>query len=224
MEEQKSQEIPKVEKQPEKQPEKVEPNIEELKQELDKGKQEISRLQGLLKAEQKRGVPKEEIAALHKRIEDLQEWWAGTADDMLTRISGDVEEKPTKKSYKEQLIERRKETPKAPEIDPDVHKFITYVQSQGLDFDDPLVQESYKEDRSPQEALKFLKGKVEEKFQSNVEKRAGEIAKTLVEQKLKDLGLTTSGTAQPSASKVDTSNMTPDQKLQEGFKQYTKKK
>lgn len=205
----------------------TEPSSEELKQEIDRKETQIKTLQGSLKAAQQRGVPKEEIVALNKKIDDMQEWYATVGDDLARRISGEEEAStPVRKTYHQQLQDRREAAKPKEEVklDPEVQKFIKYLDSQGLDYEDPLVKEAVAEDRSPQEALDYLKDKANSLTQADVDKRAGEIAKNLVEQKLKELGLTNLGAGGPSAPSKDLASMTADEKLQEGFKQIKEKK
>lgn len=192
------------------------PDIEQLKGEVDRKENEIKRLQGILKDSQKRGIPKEELDTLHSKIDDMQDWVAGAMDDLMTRIAGEeTEVKPTRKTYRQQLQDKKAEPkPKAEAPpDPDVQKFISYLNSQGLASDDPLVQEAIAEDRSPQDALKYLKGKIEAKTQAQIEKVADEKAQRIVEQKLKDLGLTVSGAKTPNAP----AEKTDEQRLQERY-------
>lgn len=207
--------------------EQPQPSLEVLQQELDKGRSEIKRLQGLLKAEQKRGVPKEALDSLHEKIDGWVDWTATAFDDIRAVVSGDGEVTPNRKSYREQVAESRQAKSKPEprnEADPDAVKFINYMISQGLDLEDPLVKEAVGEDRDPSDALAYLKEKIKEQSLAEIDKRAEVKAKTMFEQMLKDSGLTVSGASAPSAPIKDLRSMSPDQKLQEGFKQLAKKK
>lgn len=189
---------------------------EELQQEIVRKEDVIKQLKGSLKAAQERGVPKEELTNLHKRIDDLQDWYATVSDDLARRISGEEDEsKPVRKTYSQQLEDKRKEAKPKEETkpDPDVQKFINYIHSQELEYDDPLVQEAVADERTPQEALKYLKDKAKGQTQAEVDKLADEKAKTLVEQKLKDLGYTVSGASGPSAPASTWREKTPEEKL-----------
>jgi len=180
----------------------IEPSIEELKQEIERKETHIQTLQGSLKAAQQRGIPKEELNTLHKKIDDMQEWNAQVMDDLARQISGEEEDtKPVRKTYRQQLQDKREEAKPKEELklDPDVQKFVKYLDSQGLDSDDPLVKEAVAEDRSPQEALNYLKDKVKGQTQAEVDKLADEKAKNLVELKFKELGLTAPGADGTSA-------------------------
>ncbi|HUS03904.1 MAG TPA: hypothetical protein VMY79_00015 [Dehalococcoidia bacterium] len=213
--------IPKVE--PTVPTEKVETEVaapqqttEELQQEIVRKEEVIKQLKGSLKAAQERGVPKEELTTLHKRIDDMQEWYATVSDDLARRISGEEDEsKPVRKTYSQQLEDKRKEAkPKEDtKLDPDVQKFINYIHSQELEYDNPLVQEAVADERTPQEALKYLKDKAKGQTQAEVDKLADEKAKTLLEQKLKDLGYTVSGASGPSAPASTWREKTPEEKL-----------
>jgi len=213
--------IPKVE--PTVPTEKVETEVaapqqttEELQQEIVRKEEVIKQLKGSLKAAQERGVPKEELTTLHKRIDDMQEWYATVSDDLARRISGEEDEsKPVRKTYSQQLEDKRKEAKPKEETkpDPDVQKFINYIHSQELEYDNPLVQEAVADERTPQEALKYLKDKAKNQTQAEVDKLADEKAKTLLEQKLKDLGYTVSGASGPSAPATTWREKTPEEKL-----------
>ena len=202
----------------------AQPSIEELlkvvegnKQEIERKETQIKTLQGSLKAAQQRGAPKEDIDALHKKIDDMQDWTASALDDVVKRVSGEeIDEKPSRKSYRQTLDERRKEPKSEEKADPDVQKFIGYLHSQGLEYDDPLVQEAVADDRMPQEALKYLKGKSEEKNQTVIDERAGEIAKNMLEQKLKELGLTAPGAGEPSGPSTAWRDSSPEEKILQG--------
>ena len=200
-------------------PEKLEPQeptVEGLTQEIERKEGEIQRLQGITRDLQRRGVPKEAIDALHTKIDGLQEWVATVMDDLANRIGGEYEEpKPSRKSYSEQLKERKtqEKPPPAQPTDPEVMKFVKYVDSQGLDYDDSLVQEAVAEDRTPQEALKYLKDKVKNQSQTEIDKRAEDKAKLIVEQKLKEMGITATGPLGPSAPARSWQDLSPDEKI-----------
>jgi len=217
--------IPKVE--PTVPTEKVETEVaapqqttEELQQEIVRKEEVIKQLKGSLKAAQERGVPKEELTTLHKRIDDMQEWYATVSDDLARRISGEEDEsKPVRKTYSQQLEDKRKEAkPKEEaELDPDVQEFVDYMHGQELKVDDPIVQEALMindtEYRPPKEALKYLKDKVKGQTQTEVDKLADAKAKIIVEQTLKDLGYTVSGASGPSAPATTWREKTPEEKL-----------
>jgi hypothetical protein len=206
--------------------------IEELTGEVEKGKAHIKTLQGSLKAAQQRGMSKEDIDSLRNEIAGTKKWTAKMMDELANRISGDYEEsKPSRKSFSQQLEDEEKAQNKPEpkkETDPDTEKFIKYMVSQDLDFEDSLVQEAIKVDednfRPPLEALKYLREKVEEKKQVEIDKRVDEKLQSYKEQWMKEFGLTALGVDGPSAPAKDLSGMTPDEKLQEGFKEYQKKK
>jgi len=195
----------------------IEPSNEELKQELERKEIHIKTLQGSLKAAQQRGVPKEELVTLHKKIDDMQEWNATVLDDLANRMSGEEGAPPVRKSYRQQLDETRKSAPEPKkEVDPETQKFINYLDSHDLVFEDKDVQEAIAEDRTPQEALKYLKGKVDEKGQATIDKRAEEKAKTIVEQTLKEMGLTAPGAGEPSGPSSNWQDLTPNEKILRG--------
>ena len=196
------------------------PTIEGLTQEIERKEDVIKQLKGSLKAAQERGVPKEELTTLHKKIDDMQDWNATVLDDLARRISGEEDEsKPVRKTYQQQLEDRRAaakpiET-KPP--DPNVQKFVSYLDGQGLEYDDPLVQEAVADERTPQEALKYLRDKVKSQTQPEIDKLAEEKAKTMVELRLKDLGLTVPGAQGPSAPTSTWRDLSPNEKILRGI-------
>jgi hypothetical protein len=203
------------------------PSIEELIQEIQTKDAELQRkeahiktLQGSLTAAQQRGVPKEELEAIRKEIAANKKLTAKMLDDVVNRISGDYEDsKPSRKTYSQLIEEEEMAQAKSKDelkIDPDVQRFINYLHSQALDYDDPLVKEAVSEDRSPQDALTYLKDKVKNQSQAEVDKRAEEIAKNLVEQKLKEFGLTTTGVESPSAPGSSWKDLSPTEKILHG--------
>lgn len=168
----------------------------DLTKEIERKEAEIKRLQGLLKDSQRRGIPKEELDILQKRLDGVEESHAEMFDYIVEHLGEGETEKPVRKTRRQQLEESRKAkiTP-APELAPDVKKFIGYLDSQDLAYDDPIVEEATADNRTPQEALKYLKEKMDTKSQAMIEEKA----RILVEQKLKEKGLTTSGIDAPSA-------------------------
>ena len=203
--------------------------IEELLEVINQKDAEITRKEEVIqqtKAEKKRleklGGSKAEMDALGKRIEAQEEWLAQALDDIANRVTGDFEDtKPQRKSYSEQLAERKaKAKPEQPKPDPDAQKFLTYCEVMDLHLDyedfescDPLIKESLGEGRTFREGLKFLKDKMKSQDSVDVDKVVNEKLQTAVELKLKDLGLTTGGIAAPSASGSAWKDMTPEEKL-----------
>lgn len=189
--------------------EKVETPPEVSKEDLQKQvvakEEEVRKLQQTVsrhaESERKLKDQSETLASLHKRL-DQQE--ASQADilDYLEEIRGEpAVEKPKTQTHREQLETQRKERETSPkkEVDPDVMKFVTYVDSQSLSIEDDLVKEAVGEDRNPKDALKYLRDKVKASQGQDVDKRAKEIAEDLLEQKLKEYGLTASGAGGPTA-------------------------
>lgn len=180
------------------------PSHEDLVKEIERKEAEIQRLQGVLKAEQKRGVSRVELEALTSKIDSLQEWNAEIFDDLAARIGGEYDEpKPTKKSYKQALEDRRKvQSPP----DPDAQAFFDYIKGEGLSVDDDIVQEAAA-NKGPREALMHLKEKMKEQSKTEIETLAEKKANDLlgpklrvaIEAELKAMGLTASGVGAPSA-------------------------
>lgn len=200
---------------PETQPSVAEPSVEELKQtvkeltqEKDRKEVEIKRLHGISKDLQKRGISKTEIDSLAKKIDDMEDRTATFLDDFTTKYGGEyVEPAPIRETYRQKLEEGRKATPQVQsEAPPDVEEFMTYIAGLGFTINHYQVKEAVAEDRSPAEALTYLKEKMDTKTQADIDKQADAKAKILVEQELKDRGLTASGIGTPSASGEDSDN------------------
>ena len=220
----------------EKQPETTEkspPTIEELealRQELEKAKNQANTYQGLLKDTQRKSITRDDLQAIFDRIDGQQRWTATALDDIRKATSGDYEEpQQPRKTYladAEEHINKATEG-RTPPKDPMAEKFFEYLEEEGLDFESDFVRDVIQGTKTPQEALKALKGKVKERDREKLrEELKGEITdqqRQMREQILKEYGLTTTGANGPSAPNVDLSSMTPDQKLQEGFKKYKKK-
>jgi len=197
--------------------------IEGLRQSVQQKEAEIKRLQGILKAEQKRGVSKAELGAITQRLDSQEEWLAEALDD-LARRQGDSYEEPRqeRKSYKQSLEEKRQAKPSQTE-DPEVRAFFDYIDEQGLDIEDSIVKDAVGDDRPPKQALKFLKEKMKEKEMSEIEAKSEEKIRLGVEQKLKDLGLTAEGVAAPSAPAKDLKSMGKLGVYAEHFRELTEK-
>lgn len=184
--------------------EELQGKISEIKAEVDRKEEVIQQTKRELRETLRRGGSKAEVEALSKKIDDVQDWIAGAMDDLTSRVSGEYEEsKPQRKSYKEQLDASRANKPKQ-EIDPAAQRFFDYLTEEGLDFNDDNVQETIKDTKTPQEALKAVKEMVKNMNQGDVKKLAEEMVKEqlplAVEQALKDRGLTTPGAGAPSGS------------------------
>jgi len=189
--------------------------IESLRTELERKEGEIKRLQGILKSDERRGMPAQEIAGLKQIIGEMQETQAITLDYIEELRGESVEEvKPHKLSHRDELAQRRATLAK-PEIvtDPDVSRFVAYMDFQGLDPDAPLIKEAVAEDRSPSEALKYLRGKVEAKQKEETQKQVKENAKVLLEQELKKQGLSSPSAGGPSAPSGNWRDLSADGKI-----------
>jgi len=195
---------------------KPQPTVEELQAKLNEAQKEIERKEVVLQQTKRelrdarqRGGSKAEIESLGKRIEAQEEWLAQALDDLSNRVGGDYEEpKPTRKSYSQQLQERRtKPKPEESRVDPDAQKFLTYCDAMDLHLDyddlegcDPLIKEALGEGRNFKEGLKYLKDKMKSKETVDVDKLVDEKLQIALEKRLKDMGLTTGGAGMPSGS------------------------
>lgn len=181
----------------------TQPTVDELRQEIDRKEKVIQNLRKDIKGLQRQGGSKADIEALGKRLDSQEEFLAQALDDLAGRLGGEYEEKPQRRSYREELENRRKSQPKE-EVDPAAQRFFDYLTDEGLDFDDDMVQETIKDTKTPQEALKVMKAKVKEMNQQEVEKlaekKADEKLQAALEAKLKEMGLTTTGSNTPSGS------------------------
>jgi len=191
-------------------------SIEDLQKQLQDRDSKILEQQRTISrhAESERKLKDQSEAVIALR-DDFEEYRA-TSLDYLEELRGQpVEEAKTPRSHRAELEEQRKARAgekKAPQ-DPDVTRFITYIDSQELKPDDPLVLEAVGEDRTPQEALKYLRDKVKANSQASTEKSAAEIAKGLHEQWLKEHGLTAPGAGGPSASAKNWRDLSAKEKI-----------
>ena len=229
-------ETPEVKTEGEKQPESTEwtpPTKEEFEatqQELEKAKNQANTFQGLLKEAQRKTITKDDLSNIYTRIDDQQRWIGTALDDFKKGFGNDYGEEKVLKSYTEDAethIKKANESREKPP-DPEAMKFFNYLTDEGLDFEDEFVQETIKDSQNPQEALKNLRAAVKErdkgKLRDDLKKDVEADRDRIREEVLKEYGLSTTGVTNPSASSKDLSSMTPDEKLQEGFKQITKKK
>lgn len=192
----------------------TQPTVEELQKQLDEAKNEIDRKENVLqqtkrelKDARQRGASKTEIESLTKRMESQEEFLANALDDLAHRVAGEEEPAPTRKSYSQQLEERRaKSKPEEPKPDPDAQKFLNYCEALDLHLDyddfescDPLVQEALGEGRTFKQGLKYLKDKMKPK-DVDIDKVLDEKLRLAKEQWMKDMNLTTEGAGKPSGS------------------------
>ena len=98
-------------------------------------------------------------------------------------------------------------------------EFVDYIESQGFARNHPLVLDAVSGDRTPAEALQHIKGKVDEKSQTAVDKQVADGIKFGVEKELKAQGLTVSGPESPSAPTTGWRNKSPEEKLLIGVTQ-----
>jgi len=104
-----------------------------------------------------------------------------------------------------QRAERGKAKTETPS-DPAVTKFVNYVDDNDLERDSVLVREAA-EGRTPTEALDYLRDKLKAQKTSTDEARIAKLveekAKVVVEQRLKESGLTSKGAGGPNAATLD---------------------
>ena len=183
------------------------PTYEELQAKVANLTAEDERKEGVIKrltGVAKKGISKDDF---NTAIEGLQGWMADSLDAIERRISGEEEPAPAKKTHRQQLEERKAAAPKPP-ADPDVDKFFEYISQQGMGGIDPVTQqfvnpdvrEAVASDRTPAEALEFLRGKVDAKTKAAQEKDIQEKIRLGVEKEIKDKGYTAPGAGAPNAS------------------------
>ena len=214
----------------EKQPESNEtpqPTIEELTKELEKAKSQANTYQGLLKLAQQKSISRDDLQPIYDRIDGQQRFIASALQD-FRNTEGEYGEK-ARKNYVDDAeadITKSKEA-RTPAKDPVAEKFFDYLTDEGLEWEDPFVQDNIKDTTTPQEALKNVKAAVKQrndaKLREDLKKEMDEEKRQMKEQMLVDYGLTDVPVKGPSAPSKDLSSMTPDEKLQEGFKKYKKK-
>ena len=185
------------------------PTYEELQSKVATLTAEDARKEGVIKrltGIAKKGISKEDFQT---QMGKMMDWMADSLDSVEKRISGEEESPPTKKTHRQRLEETRKaEQPAAPARDPDVDKFFAYISEHGMggidpvtqQFTNPDVREAIGDDRTPLEALEYIKGKVESKSKAAQEKEMEEKVRLGVEKELKDKGYTTPGAGAPNAS------------------------
>lgn len=135
------------------------------------------------KAEKARERDREEFATQFASFEDTQ----AIMMDRLAELSGDTTDTPSKTIAQDELRKKREQAPKPP-VDSEVVKFLSYLDSEGLNMKDSIVMESV-QDRDPDEALVYLKDKRKEDSTSEMIKIAGDMAEKKVQQILKELGV-----------------------------------
>ena len=198
------------------------PSPEELQKEIGRKEAVIQDVKKELREARKQGIPKELLDTLQKRLDGMEESNADLFDYVVDHLGEGDAEKPVRKTRRQQLDEKRAipSTPTAEPVSPDVRRFIDYMEDQGMSEDDDLVKEAIADEKSPKEALKYLKGKIAERGQAG---NTVDIARE-VEKKLKEMGVTASGAGAPSSSGENINALTPDEKLQRGFEKLKEKK
>ena len=202
---------------------------EELQKELDKTKKQSDTFKGLLKEAQGKGITKDDLSNIYTRIDDQQRWIGTALDDFKKGFGNDYEDRASR-SYAEDAethIKKANEGREKPP-DPEAVKFFGYLADEELDFEDEFVQEAIKGTENVQDGLRKLKAAVKErdrqKILEDAKKSLDAERDKMREEILKAEGLTDTGAIHPSASGIDTSSMSPDEKLKYGFDQQKKKK
>jgi len=196
-------------------------SVEELQRQLGELQSQLgekdAKVKSLEKTISKRQSYDDGIAKITERLDAYEESMAMLADQnesLLAQIRGEEPEqpKPPRTSHQD-AVKQKRETQTAPKHDPDVMKFVTYVDAQGMAMDDSLVKEAAGGDRDPREALAYLKEKVKAKQDEDADKRASEKAKIQLEQMLKEHGFTSSGARGPSAPAENWRDLSPEEKI-----------
>ena len=201
---------------------------EATQQELEKAKSQANTYQGLLKQAQQKSISRDDLQPIYDRL-DSQARFMGKALDDFRNTEGEYGESARKRTYTEDAEEHIKKTQEAskPTQDPEAEKFFEFLKDEGLEWEDPFVQDNIKDTTTPQEAKKNIKAAVkqrdESKIRDDIKKGMDEEMRQMKEKILVDYGLTDVPVKGPSAPSKDLSSMTPDEKLQEGFKKYKKK-
>lgn len=226
----KTEETPVGDKQPEStETPQITPREEELTKELEKARSQADTFKGLLKQEQQKSITRDDLQPIYDRIDGQQRFIATALQD-FRGTEGEYGEK-ARKNYVEDAetdINKSKESRK-PVEDPEAKRFFEYLGDEGLVWEDDFVQEALKgvDLSSVKEVSKTVKAAVkqrnETKTRDDFKKEIDEGKRQFKEEILKEYGLTDLGPGGPSAPSRDLKSMTPDEKLQEGFKQYKKK-
>jgi hypothetical protein len=209
----KKEETPETQETEETQPteqETVTPSLEEIRAELESAKEQAERYENLYKDSQRKESKLAErerkldvldtIPNLAQRLDSMEEYNAMMADYLEEMRGGQTIEAPTKRSHLEELRQRREqagkvEKPKAeePKVDPeDLRASVVaqaIIEDMGWDMDSPAVKKTLHLD-DPKKALEILKKEQKAQREREVEER--------YQAKLKEAGVTTSETGQPS--------------------------
>ena len=199
-----------------------------LKGEVGHKEGEIVRLQNTMKGIQKRDN-KGDWDALHKRIDGIEDMF-DLISDRLDAQYGEPEgtaKKTKAQARAEDRVKASQENTQTGQNDPEIQAYISFVKAMNLPLNDPMVIEAIGTEDNPrtvEEAIQHLMGKLNEKQSAEVKKTAEDEARVAKEKELQDLGLTDKGPDQPSGKSLDTSGMSGDQLLREGFRQLNKDK
>jgi len=186
-------------------------SIEDIKAQLEEARGQISerdaKLKGLRQSAAKRSEREHKLTdtldAMNKRLEMTEEQGAGILDILESQNEG--LETPERQTHKQKLdlqrVERGKAKTETP-VDPAVTKFVNYVDEHDLKRDSALVTEAA-EDRSPTEALDYLRDKIKAQDDAKIAKLVEEGVQIQVEQELKKSGLTSKGAGGPNAASQD---------------------
>jgi hypothetical protein len=198
-------------------------------QELDKAKNQANTFQGLLKDSQKKSITRDDLGTIYDRIDSQQRWIATAFDDFRKGFGDSLE--PGQRNYLEDAEKNITEAQKARQVprDPEADKFFDYLAEESLEFEEVegnFVYDNIKETKTPKDALRAVKAAVKErdkvKLRDDLKSEIESERQKIREDIIKEYGLSDSPPG-PSAAKKDLSSMTPDEKLQEGFKKYQKK-
>lgn len=187
------------------------PTVEDLQRQIAERDAELERkenafqsLRGENKRLQRLGS-KAEVEALRKDFEGFQEFIAGALDDVVTRASGEYEEKPTRTSYKEQIKAKKEVQPQMSPMDQEIMGEINEIlDKQGWELEGKEVREATKGAETPYQALKMLRSKIGEMEKTETEKKITEdkekLYREVKEKVMKDLNLTGEGAGAPSGA------------------------
>ena len=175
-----------------------EPTTEELKQavltltqERQKDKQEVKRMQGLVKNQ---GVTRTDIAAIRQEFSGLQDLVATALDAQSQGEDGEFNKTP-KVSYQEQIKAQRKAAQAQEQtVSPEDQLAFGYAISQGLSLESPEVIEAFSDGRSGKEAHEYLKSTIA----GRSEAKQKETVNAAVQAALKGAKLTQGGVDAPT--------------------------
>lgn len=198
--------------------------LEQLQQE--KGELE-AKLKQMEKVVSRHGSQDETLKKIHERLDTekaAREEHEAIVLDSVEGLKAIMEGSEATPKHREQLAERRKQEEaskgQGKSLPKETEKFLDFcaeneihLDTENLDDCDPLVKEALSEGRNFATGLSYLKTKVKARNDEKSQKTIQETALEMVQQQLKEHGLTKEATAGPSAPGGDWRGLSADNKI-----------